>query len=316
MNEVDFKDEPEYTDFVTHNYNYYEDDEVPACKMPDIDDANNKYDVATYDQYVGAQVRVLSGDEIRTGKVVWRKRELDGTVKGQANANSMLDTRTYEIEFPGGRSDEYTSNVIAENIYAQCDAEGKQCNLTEGIIDHKNDGHAVYRTEMYIKHRSTKQVRKKTKGWHLCIEWKDGTTSWERLADLKESDPVEVDEYVVAKNLLDALAFVWWVPYVLKKRGRIITSVTKRYRKRTHKFGIEVPKSWDDCVRLDKENGNTLWQDSVRKEMKNFRISFQILNGDESAPPTYQEIWCHMIFDIKMEDFRPQCAIFCRWSHH
>jgi hypothetical protein len=86
----------------------------------------------------------------------------------------------------------------------------------------------------------------------LCIEWKDEKTSWERLADLKQSNPVEVAEYVVAKNLLDAPDFVWWVPYVLRKRSRIIASVTKWYHKRTHKFGIEVPKSWDECVRLDK----------------------------------------------------------------
>jgi hypothetical protein len=45
---------------------------------------------------------------------------------------------------------------------------------------------------------------------------------------------------------------------VLKKCSRIIAAVTKRYHKWTHKFGIEVPKSWDDCVRLDKVIGNTL----------------------------------------------------------
>jgi hypothetical protein len=38
--------------------------------------------------------------------------------------------------------------------------------------------------------------------------------------------------------------------------------------------------------------------------MKNVRIALKILNGEESAPPTYQEIRCHMIFDVKMEDFR------------
>jgi hypothetical protein len=60
----------------------------------------------------------------------------------------------------------------------------------------------------------------------------------------------------------------------------IIAAVTKRYHKLTHKVGIEVPKSWDDCVRLDKENDNTLWQDTVRKEMKNVRIVFKIMNGE------------------------------------
>jgi hypothetical protein len=38
--------------------------------------------------------------------------------------------------------------------------------------------------------------------------------------------------------------------------------------------------------------------------MKNFIIAFKILNGEESVPPTYQEIRCHMIFDVKMEYFR------------
>jgi hypothetical protein len=95
-------------------------------------------------------------------------------------------------------------------------------------------------------------VRKTTKGCNLCVEWKDGTKSWERLADLKEENPVEVDECAVAKSLIDAPSFVWWAPYVLKKRSRIIDAVTKRYHKRPHKFGIEVPKNWDDCVRLDK----------------------------------------------------------------
>jgi hypothetical protein len=90
---------------------------------------------------------------------------------------------------------------------------------------------------------------------------------------------------------------------VLKKRSRIIAAVTKRYHKRTNKFVIVVKRSWDDCVILDKENGNTLWQDAVRKYMKNVRISFQILNGDEAVPPTYQEIRCNVIVDVKLEDF-------------
>jgi hypothetical protein len=96
------------------------------------------------------------------------------------------------------------------------------------------------------------------------------------------------------------MLFFWWDPHVQKKRTIIIAAVTKRYHKRTHKFGIEIPKIWNDCVRLDKKNYNTLWQDEASKEMKNTRIAFKILNGEESVPPTYQEIRCHMIFDVKI----------------
>jgi hypothetical protein len=107
---------------------------------------------------------------------------------------------------------------------------------------------------------------------------------------------------------------LWWDPRVLKKRSRIILDVTESYHKRTHNFGVEVPKSWDECVRLEKENDNTLWQDAVRKDIKNFRIEFKIMNGDKSVPPTYQEIHCHMILDVKMEDFRHN-ARFVAYGH-
>jgi hypothetical protein len=84
-------------------------------------------------------MRVPNGDDIRSGKVVWRKRELDGTVRGPSNANLMLDTRTYEIEFPDGRSHEYTVNVIADNMYSQCDIYGRHYNCMEGIVIHNTD---------------------------------------------------------------------------------------------------------------------------------------------------------------------------------
>jgi hypothetical protein len=62
--------------------------------MPDIDDAKDGNDVDTYDQYVVSHVRVPIGDDIHSGKVVRRNHELDGTVRGRANTNSMLDTIT------------------------------------------------------------------------------------------------------------------------------------------------------------------------------------------------------------------------------
>jgi hypothetical protein len=121
MDKSDFKDDPDYAYFVTPTYDCYEDDEVSSSKMPDIDDVKDENDVDTYDQYAGSNVRVPIGNDIRSGKVVRRKRELDGNVMGRSNANSMLDTRTYGIEFTDGRSDEYTANVIAENMFAQCE---------------------------------------------------------------------------------------------------------------------------------------------------------------------------------------------------
>ena len=65
-----------------------------------------------------------------------------------------------------------------------------------------------------------------------------------------------------------------------------------------------MPKSAKHALELDKQNGNTFWQDSIAKEMNNVRVAFQILNENEEVPIGYKFIRCRMIFDVKMEDFR------------
>jgi hypothetical protein len=107
-------------------------------------------------------------------------------------------------------------------------------------------------------------------------------------------------------------AFNWWVTHVLKTRDRIILLVRKRipqYLKRTHKFEIEIPTSVKDAFDLDKKNGNTYWADAIAAEMKNVRVAFKILPDGTSAPNGYHRINCHMIFDVKMEDFRRKAQL-------
>ena len=306
---ADFENDPELEHLGTPIYpNYADDDDGEAHVMPEYDD-DPEPDADTYDQYVGASVNLPMGDQMLNAKVIGRKRMPDGSVIGRANSNPILDTRTYDVEFPDGQTAEVSANVIAQNMYAMCDVEGNQYLLLAGIVDHRKDESALDRADMYIKHGSNRHMKKTTKGWKLCVEWKDGSTSWERLADLKESNPVEVADYAVAQGIDSEPAFAWWVPFTLKRRNRIIAAVNSRYHKRTHKFGIEVPKNFDECVRIDKENGNTLWQDAVRKEMSKVRVAFQVMGDDDVPPPTFQEIRCHLIFDVKMENFQRKARL-------
>jgi hypothetical protein len=79
--------------------------------------------------------------------------------------------------------------------------------------------------------------------------------------------------------------------------------------KRTHKFGIELPKTVNEALELDKKNGNTFWADAIAKEMKDICVAFKILLDGQSAPIGYQKIPCHMIFDIKMDNFRHKARL-------
>ena len=150
-----------------------------------------------------------------------------------------------------------------------------------------------------IKHGLNVQPRKTTKGWSLCVKWKDGITSWEGLANIKESNPMEVADYTLVHGLEVEPAFAWWVPFTLKRRKRIIAAVNKPCNKRTHKFGIETPKTYDDCVHIDKENRNT----------SKVRVAFKLLGDDESPPPTFQEMRCHIVYDVKMENFQQKACL-------
>jgi hypothetical protein len=288
----------------TPTFARYEDDTDGEVKhMPDADEED--ITPAETDEYLGAAVLLPLGDKMVSGIVRGRKRDQDGSIHGVRNKNPILDTRTYDVEFPDGQEAEYAANLIAENMYAQCDAEGNQYLLMESLVDYKSDGHAVKVADMYVTRNGRQHMRKTTIGWKLCVQWKDGTTTWERLADLKESYPVEVAEYAVAQGIDHEPAFVWWVPYTLKKRNRIIAAVSKRYHKREYKYGFRVPKTVEEAKEIDKECGNTLWMDSVEKEMAAVNVAFKFLDDDDVIPPGYTEVnGSHLIFNIKMEDFR------------
>jgi len=90
-------------------------------------------------------------------------------------------------------------------------------------------------------------------------DWKDGSTTWEALKDVKESYPVQLAEYATLHKISDEPAFAWWVPHVIKKRERIIAKVRSKHLKRTHKLGIRIPKTPEEAKHLDQENGNHLW---------------------------------------------------------
>ena len=121
--------------------------------MEEYDDS----DTGTYDQYVGAEVVLPIGDKMMNAKVHGWKRQSDRTLRGKAHSNPILDTRPYEVEFVDSQRTELAANVIAENMFTQCDSEGNQYLLLAGIVDHRNDNSAVDKRDMYVKHGSNLQ---------------------------------------------------------------------------------------------------------------------------------------------------------------
>ena len=276
-------------------------DELLDQKTTEIDDAY----MEALDEYIGVEV-VIPGRDAQPvlAKVRKRKRDPDGLPSGTPNPNPILDTRVYELEFPDGRLEEYAVNIIAENLLNQADNDGWDTGLLEEIVDmRKDDDVAVPMNKGHIT-TSSGQERAviTTKGWDVQVRWKDQSTGWISLTDIKQSNPIEVAEFAVAAGLSKEPAFNWWALKTLKRRDRIIKRLkVQRVRKGRMKFGIEIPGTVEQAKKLDMANGNTLWQDAITKEMKNSRVAFKLLERGENPPVGFKEITCHIIFDLKLD---------------
>ena len=133
------------------------------------------------------------------------------------------------------------------------------------------------------------------------MKWKDGQSSWIPLKDAKESHPIEVAKYAMEKEIDGEPAFSWWVPHVMKKMEKIVSAVNNRVVRKTHKFGVEIPRSVEEALRLDSINNNSYWRNAIVKEMKNVRTAFRVLDNDEHIPVGYNRMTVHLVFDIKMD---------------
>jgi hypothetical protein len=95
---------------VTPENDLYEDDSGEVHeRVPDIDDVTPEMQ----DGYIGAQVNLPFQGTQRSGTVHRRTRNDEGELQGTANANPILDSRSYQVEFDDGELAAYSANVIA-----------------------------------------------------------------------------------------------------------------------------------------------------------------------------------------------------------
>ena len=88
-----------------------------------------------------------------------------------------------------------------------------------------------------------------------------------------------------------------------------------KYWSCTHKYGIRIPKSIQEAIEIDRDNGNTFWMDAVRLEMNNVRVAFEEFDGDPTTLVGYTQITGHLVFDIKLGENFKRKARYCADGH-
>ena len=293
-------------DFDPDTFVPYESEEEPLQFLPeaDIRDAAGEQlnQQSVSDLLINAKVLLPQGESTQMAKVVRRALDDNGDTIGTFDKNPILNTLVYDVEFPDGSVRRYGANLIAENILSQVDNRGRNSLQLEKIIGHRTNGRAVKKKDGFIvTKRGRRKLRQTTSGWAFHIQWRDGTKQWVPLKVLKESNPVEIAEYCKARDIADEPALAWWVPFTLRKRDRIIAAINSRVKKRTHKYGIEVPRSIEEAHAIDRRNGDHQWSDAIEKEMYNVGVAFEIMEDGEILPVGWSKSSGHIIFDVKMD---------------
>ena len=84
----------------------------------------------------------------------------------------------------------------------------------------------------------TKRQKATTQFLEVCMQWKDGSTNWMNLKDVKDSFKIELDDYAVGNRIPSKTAFEWWVPYILNKQELILSKLKTKYWHQSSKYGI------------------------------------------------------------------------------
>jgi hypothetical protein len=80
-----------------------------------------------------------------------------------------------------------------------------------------------------------------------------------------------------------------------------------------YKYGFEVPKTYEQALRLDKRNGNTLWGTVLELTQIDDYVTF-IDKGHHikvKAPVGYKKIRVHLVYDVNHDSIHK-----ARWSSY
>ena len=147
-------------------------------------------------------------------------------------------------------------------------------------------------------------------GHHLncLVEWRNinKTQSCVNFFALSLNNPTPIISFARSNNLLPKMPFCHLVQYCMSKteleKARVYKSIATPIITK-YKFGIQVPKGIKNAINLDMKNGNSLWQEAIKTELKQLKDyqTFIVLDSGENIPKGYQKIPYHIEFDVKYD---------------
>ena len=180
--------------------------------------------------------------------------------------------------------------------------------------DAEEDPDSLFKFRDIVAHQgpleSTDPNHKGSK-YNVMVEWESGEVTYEPLTLISKDDPITCAVYAKKHDLLDTTGWKHLKRYA-KTSKRLIRAVKQSRIRQVrasarYQHGFQVPKDYNDAMRLDKENDNTHWQDAMDLELtqiheyKVFKDTgkAKFHNGKVVTPDGFQKIRVHFVYAVK-----------------
>ena len=177
-------------------------------------------------------------------------------------------------------------------------------NKRMGAADSDADPHEVlWFLDSLVDHR----LNKDGKTYSVKAKWSTGEETWEPLKILAIDDPVTCAKYAKDNCLLDLPGWKRFKRLAAREKKfiRMLRQAFASKKKNAikYKFGVRIPRSFREAKELDKANGNTLWQDALKKELDQIKAyqTFKDLGKGAKIPHGHQRIYVHIVWDCKFD---------------
>ena len=180
--------------------------------------------------------------------------------------------------------------------------------------DAEEDPDSLFKFRDIVAHQgpleSTDPDHKGSK-YNVMVEWESGEVTYEPLTLISKDDPITCAVYAKKHDLLDTTGWKHLKRYA-KTSKRLIRAVKQSRIRQVrasarYQHGFQVPKDYNDAIRLDKENSNTHWQDAMELELTQIheykvfkdtgKAQFHI--GKVVTPDGFQKIRVHFVYAVK-----------------
>jgi hypothetical protein len=188
------------------------------------------------------------------------------------------------------------SDIIEEQVNAEEKGETELFTFRK-ILDHQGP-------------ISSNDPRYKGSQYNVKVSWEEGSETWEPLNIIGKDDPATTALYAKEHDLLTTPG--WKFLRRTARRAKFLQRMLNQSQRQQmhdavrYKFGVRVPRNLKEAIVLDRENGDTQWQDSVALELAQLKeySAFRSVGFHKHPPSGYNRIPAHIIFDVKQSGKR------------